>query len=740
MRELGRGGMGIVFEAQDTLLGRRVAIKVRSKSVGDQAQDVERYLREARAAASLHHPHVVAAYEADVVDEHYLIVLELMHGGSLQDQLKLGPLPCREATEALAQACRGLAAAHRAGIIHRDIKPSNLLRTEDGTVKLADFGLARPSEPSGTTMTDAGSVLGTPQYMSPEQCRSERADERSDLYSLGATYFALLTGRPPYDRPAPLLVMNAHLLDPVPNPRDVDSRIPAACAAIIQRALAKDPDDRFRSAESMLTAIEAAFADCESTAAEITTNNEPSGNSGGRPCDYCSAVSYSESSATEGAVTELSWGRSEPRRAAQQDNAQLMTDVDEPQARVSRGKRRVSVVIWIGVLGLMLGIAIGLRQWTVEDSRSHSDSDANMPPVFDGRAESEGDLPIVDQQQPLAANPPRRLALPVVPLPPDVFHLPGMKLNEVAKQDGREVWECFLPGLTHVAVAHSGTFLITVAQVNSPQAGFQSDIQVWGQDGKRLMSDTLPGRPFSLAVSANSRRVAIGTDAVGGVTVFDSTSWQRTIVTELGDDAVTAVALSDDGRWLAFAIAGTSQAQWALTDLAGQHSLQRIDVPERGPIRSLAFASGVEPVVATGGDGGNLRVWTGLPDKPESQSSSIWPAVQSLAFAPDHNLLAVRSGQTVGFWKTAGLVRRTFFAVPDGKTFSSVYSPRGEQLALAIGRWVRVVETDSRVSVANLRGFVEPVVSIAYLPDGSGLVIATADGTLSIFRGMTRAE
>lgn len=740
MRELGRGGMGVVFEAQDTLLGRRVAIKVRSKSVGDEAQDVERYLREARAVASLQHPHVVAAYEADVVDEHYLIVLELMSGGSLQDQLKHGPLPCGAATMAVVQACRGLAAAHRAGIIHRDIKPSNLLRTEDGTVKLADFGLARPSEPSGTTMTGVGSVLGTPQYMSPEQCRSERADERSDLYSLGATYFALLTGRPPYDGPAPLLVMNAHLLDPVPDPRDVDPRIPVECAAIIQRALAKDPDERFESAESMLIAIETALAHCESTAVEITTNSACLPSNSPRSSDSGSAADAADSPLTMGALTELSWGRSAPRRVPRQHDAELTTDVDEPQAVTSRGRRRASVILGGCLLGLALGIMIGLKHWAVDDSQGDSPPDAQMPRVVAVQPEPEDALPIVDQPQPPVAPPRRRLALPVVELPPDAFRLPEMKLNEVAKQDGRDVWSCSLPGVAHVAVAHSGAFMMTVARVDSPQAGFQGDVNVWGPDGKRLMTDTLPGRPLSLAVSANSRRVAVGSDAARGVTVFDSANWQRIIVAGLAEDAVMAVALSDDGRWLAYSVASTSRALWVLNDLTGEHSPQRIEVPERGPIRSLAFASGVEPVVATGGDGGRLRVWTGLPDQPESQSSSVWPAVQSLAFGPDHNLLAVRSGQTVGFWKADGLVRRTHFAVPDGKTSSSVYSPRGEQLALAIGRWVRVVETDSRVSVANLRGFVEPVVSIAYLPDGSGLVVATADGTLSIFRGMTRAE
>lgn len=257
--------MGVVFEARDTVLERHVAIKLLPRAVSAQPEALERFLREARAAAKLNHPHVVAIYDADQFNGQYYIVLELVRGQSLHDLLKTGPLPWVEATRMLADACRGLDVAHRAGIVHRDIKPANLMRSVDGTVKLADFGLARPNESTGATMTGSGSVLGTPQYMSPEQCRSERANERSDLYAMGATYFALLTGRPPYLGEAPLLVMNAHLLNPVPDPCTLDATIPPACAAIVKHAMAKDPDDRYREAKALLADLEALLADAAET-------------------------------------------------------------------------------------------------------------------------------------------------------------------------------------------------------------------------------------------------------------------------------------------------------------------------------------------------------------------------------------------------------------------------------------------------------------------------------------------
>lgn len=557
VRQLGRGGMGVVYEAWDTLLNRQVAIKLKSKSVGDAAQDVERFLRESRALARLQHPHVVAAYEADIVEEQYLIALELMSGGSLQASLQQGPLPWREATEVIAQACSGLEAAHQAGIIHRDIKPSNLLRSSDGTVKLSDFGLARPHEPSGTTLTGSGSVLGTPQYMSPEQCRSERADERSDLYSLGATYFALLVGRPPYGGAAPLLVMNAHLLDPVPDPRDVDETIPAACSAIIQRAMAKDPDDRISSATEMLAALQTLLSDARMPTTAVDSNAKRL-----RRDD-----SQTDESAHPGAMTDLSWGRStqksEPRSGLDATTAVLQ------RAGSTNVRRQRRAVAWLlaSVVGGLLVVPFLNRLIERPDSNSSStQTNETAPvavPIVSGKADDDAmpEPAPIEPQQPIAAPLKRRLALPVAELPPDAFRLPDMKINQAAQEDRREVWECVIPGLAHVAAANSGAFLVGLSRVDAPQVGLQSRVDVWNPAGEKLLSTIVPGRPTSLAVSADSRRVAIGSETVRGVVVFDSTTWERIPLTDLADDAVMSVALSDDARWLAYGTSRISQAQ-----------------------------------------------------------------------------------------------------------------------------------------------------------------------------------
>lgn len=248
--------MGDVYAATDPLLDRKVAIKVLSAAWAEDPAARERFLREARAAARLSHPHVIPIYEIDERDGRWYIVMELMPAGNLQDRMrKQGPFDWQEATRCIADACRGLVAAHAMGMIHREIKPANLMLSADGTVKLADFGLAKEGGPADQ-LTAPGTIVGTPAYMRPEQWRAETLTDLTDTYSLGATYYDLLTGNAPHDGREPLQVMYACCTQPPPDPRQVRPEIPAACVAIVSRAMAREPADRFPSAAAMLTALE----------------------------------------------------------------------------------------------------------------------------------------------------------------------------------------------------------------------------------------------------------------------------------------------------------------------------------------------------------------------------------------------------------------------------------------------------------------------------------------------------
>ncbi|MGE0709551.1 MAG: protein kinase [Planctomycetota bacterium] len=249
--ELGRGGMGIVYRARDTELGRAVALKV--IQVVD-AEDRARFAREALAASAVTHPALLPVYDVGEERGRPFLVTALA-AGSLADLLRTGPLEPRKAADLLAQVARGLAAAHAAGVVHRDLKPANVLLDAGGRPLLADFGLARRLQDE--TLTATGTVLGTPGYMAPEQARGERADARSDVYGLGALLYACLTAAPPFRRASPLLTLAAVAAEPPRPPRELVPAVPARLSELCLRALAKDPDERPPSADVFADELEA---------------------------------------------------------------------------------------------------------------------------------------------------------------------------------------------------------------------------------------------------------------------------------------------------------------------------------------------------------------------------------------------------------------------------------------------------------------------------------------------------
>jgi ABC-type branched-subunit amino acid transport system substrate-binding protein len=287
---LGMGAMGVVYRAFDTLIERDVAIKILPPELAADEATRNRFLAEAKAAGRLANPHVVALHEVGQQDQTDYIVMELMDGGNLAQILqRSGGFSPAEATRILADACRGLAAAHAAGMIHRDIKPSNLLLNSEGTVKLADFGLAKRSLATGQNLTLTGQVVGTPYYMSPEQCQSKTLDARTDIYSLGATYYSLLTGFTPYHEiESTVQVMFAHVHGEPLDPRKINPAIPEICSAIVSRATAKSPDDRYQTAGDMHADVVAAHValggnPLSSHHSAIRTATAASEQSSGRP-------------------------------------------------------------------------------------------------------------------------------------------------------------------------------------------------------------------------------------------------------------------------------------------------------------------------------------------------------------------------------------------------------------------------------------------------------------------------
>jgi serine/threonine protein kinase len=260
LRKLGAGAMGEVYLGRDRLLEREVAIKVLPRDLATDQTRLDRFVREAQAAARLNHAHAVTVYQVGVEDGLPFLVMEVMDGGSLADAVaEAGPMDWREATRAIRGAAAGLGAAHEAGLIHRDIKPANLMRTAKGIVKVADFGLAK-SQAQSTQLTQVGAAIGTPAFMAPEQWRGAEPDPRSDLYALTCTYYALLTGRPPFEAPSVPAVMYQHLTQPPPNPRQFAQWLPDAVCQMLARGTQKNPAARYQSANELLADLDRLLA------------------------------------------------------------------------------------------------------------------------------------------------------------------------------------------------------------------------------------------------------------------------------------------------------------------------------------------------------------------------------------------------------------------------------------------------------------------------------------------------
>jgi serine/threonine-protein kinase len=330
LRKLGSGGMADVWLAEDAELRRRVAVKILHERYANDAQFVERFRREATHAAGLSQQNIVSIYDRGTVNGSYFIVMEYVEGRTLKELLVTrGPCPVPIAISYARQILAALRYAHRNGIIHRDIKPHNVIVDHEGRVKVADFGIAR----AGTTsqMTEAGSIIGTAQYLSPEQARGAPVDESSDLYSTGIVLYELLTGTVPFTGDSAVEIAMKHLSQVPAPPSSIRREIPHDVDLIVLRALAKDPADRYRSAAEMDRDL------------ELVGRGESVGK---ETADAATTVLSGASDAT--ALTQAG------RRPAAQTGAERYRTYDD--TRVTRGR---SIWLWLIALGIVAGLGAG---------------------------------------------------------------------------------------------------------------------------------------------------------------------------------------------------------------------------------------------------------------------------------------------------------------------------------------------------------------------------------------------
>lgn len=251
--QIGQGGMAVVYRAEDLQLGRKVAVKVLHAQYAQDAEFVERFRREAKAAAQLQHPGIVSIYDTGEWEGTWYIAMELLEGPSLKERLVAeGRFSPTEAVALTEQILRAVRAAHRDGIIHRDLKPHNVILDDQGHPKVTDFGIARRG---ASDMTATGSILGTAHYLAPEQAQGEVITPRTDLYAVGVVLYEMLTGRTPFEGDSAVSIALAHVNNEPRSPRSINPEISEALDAVVMRALAKRPSDRFADADAFLAAL-----------------------------------------------------------------------------------------------------------------------------------------------------------------------------------------------------------------------------------------------------------------------------------------------------------------------------------------------------------------------------------------------------------------------------------------------------------------------------------------------------
>jgi beta-lactam-binding protein with PASTA domain len=253
LKRLGSGGMADVFCAEDTQLGRRVALKLLHRRFAEDAEFVERFRREASSAAGLQHPNIVGVFDRGEWDGTYYIAMEFLEGHTLKQLVREhGAMPPDLAVDITMQVLRAAKFAHKRGVVHRDIKPHNVILDEEGRAKVTDFGIARAG---ASDMTETGSIMGTAQYLSPEQAQGQPVSPRSDLYSIGVMLYELLTGRVPFDADSPVTIALKHVSEPPVPPAEINPAVSPALEAVVMRALEKDPARRFADADEFAAAL-----------------------------------------------------------------------------------------------------------------------------------------------------------------------------------------------------------------------------------------------------------------------------------------------------------------------------------------------------------------------------------------------------------------------------------------------------------------------------------------------------
>jgi hypothetical protein len=565
--------------------------------------------------------------------------MELVEGRSAEAVLReRGAMPWPQATGIIAAVCSGLAAAHAAGLIHRDIKPANILLGKGGGVKLTDFGLVKAPRQLQAHATHPGMILGTPQYMSPEQCAGESIDERSDCYALGATYYALLTGRPPYDHLETVKVLYAHVVAPIPDPRSSVPELPEGCAAIVGKAMAKKRADRFRSPQEMLTELTALL--------------------GTRPAD----LAVPEAVAAPVPATAIGVGENTPT------NLPVVLASQPPAAR-PRGRRFALAGAVVLVVGLIGAIGYFLAR-SPGDRKEHP-----LPPPFPqgqrvtlqarlllGKHDGEARGPAFGGRR-LASVGADKLArvwdLDHLEVAPRIFKHEHVLTCAALTPDGKRLATGNLDGtIVSLWDVDTGKEIGTIKDASGPWSlafhpsgrrlaigsGNQLQLIDLDADGKESKRQRLPGEQWvftGVAFTPDGRHLG-GTTFKPGAYLLDGATLQEIAFLPSTEEIFAGLSFSADGRRMAFGkrMADTSQ-ELQLWDLKSDQQARCVTVETGGAgICAVAFAPGDRQIAHGGTFGGPIKLHDLVSGQAQLFPTNVNGNVYGLGFSPDGRLLA----------------------------------------------------------------------------------------------------
>ncbi|SDK61207.1 serine/threonine protein kinase [Lentzea albidocapillata subsp. violacea] len=371
---LGYGGMSEVHKGRDVRLGRDVAIKVLRADLARDSQFQERFRREAQNSAALNHPAIVAVYDTGETQTEYgplpYIVMEFVDGRTLRDIVKTqGPLSGKRAMEVMADVSAALDFSHRHGIVHRDVKPANVMITKSGAVKVMDFGIARALHDGQAAVTQTAAVIGTAQYLSPEQARGESVDARSDVYAAGCVLFELLTGEPPFTGDSPVAVAYQHVREDPKAPSQLNPKVSPQLDAIVLKAMSKGPANRYQSAAEMRGDLVRVLSGQRPSAPAVMTAEDRT------------AVMNEQAAARPARTQVVSGGRHRPAALRSEPDDDYDPIADEEEERRARRKKAIMVTLVVILCVAVLGLAAWITK-NVMDQGSAATEKASVPSVI----------------------------------------------------------------------------------------------------------------------------------------------------------------------------------------------------------------------------------------------------------------------------------------------------------------------------------------------------------------------